>query len=151
MPIYNIIIFGEPGAGKSSVVNMFAQGSPASIGGYRRLFQSEVYDVCIGGTCFRLHDITGLGQGELGGHFETEAIARLYQLLCRLEGGLSLLICCCFRRLSNTAQNWKLFREIICQNKVPVILAITGLEMEENMDDWWPRNKAAFDVYSISE
>lgn len=39
-------------------------------------------------------------------------------------------------------QNYRLFYEFLCQEKVPLALVVTNLENEVNMDDWWMRNKA---------
>jgi len=151
MPANNIIIFGESGAGKSSVVNMFAKNNPAAMssGIVGCTFQSTPYNVQIGGTWFVLHDTAGLDEGEGGRVPKTESIVKLYQLLRRLEDGLCLIIFCVRGRLRNASKNWKLFYEIVCQSRVPILMAITGLEQEKVMDDWWPRNKYVFDGHSM--
>ena len=49
----------------------------------------------------------------------------------------------------STVANWRLFRDIICQGKVPTSLIITGLEEEEDLDQWWRDYKGKFEDYEI--
>ena len=46
----------------------------------------------------------------------------------------------------NSRANWVLFNKVICGEQVPIIVAVTGLEHEHNLDDWWkrPQNKEVF-------
>lgn len=37
--------------------------------------------------------------------------------------------------------NYELFWGIICNGQVPIVLVITGLENEDDMDDWWRDNR----------
>jgi hypothetical protein len=39
----------------------------------------------------------------------------------------------------NVKYNWTLFYDVICGKKVPVVLVVTGLEYEEDMDAWCDR------------
>ena len=65
--------------------------------------------------------------------------------LCDLlrEQSVNLIIYCVRgSRLTDIVRvNYDLVSGIVCEKKVPIILVVTGLEQEENMDDWWERNK----------
>ena len=149
----NVIIFGETGAGKSSLVNLIAgkdlaEMSSRAIG---CTFQSAQFTVNIGDKKFDLHDTAGLDEGQSGTVTKHDAIVQCYKLLRKLHNGVSLLIFCMRapRIKESCVQNWKLFRDIICQKEIPVILAVTGLENLESMDDWWTENKDHFRRYGM--
>ena len=36
-----------------------------------------------------------------------------------------------------------------CRKKVPIIIVVTGLENEDDMDQWWHDNKPVFDNYNM--
>jgi len=148
MAIPNVIIFGETGAGKSSLVNLIAGNDVAEISnrsvGFT--FKSTCFTVNIGDKQFGLHDTAGLDEGQGGTVPKQDAIVQCYELLRKLHTGVSLLIFCMRgpRIKASCVQNWRLFWDIICQRRIPVILAVTGLENEEKMDDWWKQNKEHF-------
>ncbi|KAG6824926.1 hypothetical protein H0H92_005381, partial [Tricholoma furcatifolium] len=158
-PPPNIIIFGETGSGKSSIVNMLAERDVALVNGGAKgvTFSSQSYLVHIGGTPYRVYDTAGLDEPRNGGSVpKVDAIKHLYRLLQFLNDdlnghGISLLVFCIRapRIRETTQKNWRLFHEIICHGQVPIVLAITGLEHEENMDKWWEDNRSIFDGYEI--
>jgi len=41
------------------------------------------------------------------------------------------------------------FHEILCKKQVPTVLVVTGLEHEENLDEWWWKNREAFEHQGI--
>lgn len=149
----NIVLFGETGAGKSSVVNLLAGANVASTssGSIGCTFKSTAYNVSVDGTMFKLHDTAGLDEGQGGGIVKQHAILQLYELLRKLNEGVNLLIFCMRgpRIKESVFRNWQLFWDIICQRRVPILLAITGLENEEDMDAWWGRNQEHFKRYQI--
>jgi len=63
-----------------------------------------------------------------------------------LDDGVSLLVYVVRGpRLSpSIRKNYELFYEIFCEEKVPIVIVITGLENEEDMEGWWKRNEAAY-------
>jgi 50S ribosome-binding GTPase len=153
-PTPNVILFGESGSGKSSIVNMVAESPLAvvssSVNGCT--FASARYTVNIQGSTFNIYDTAGLDEGDNGTVPKNDAIVQLFRLLKSLDTGVSLLVFCMRGpRIKEAAhRNWRLFHEIICRNKVPIIMAITGLEQEEVMDEWWVRNKGAFQKYGMN-
>ena len=144
----NVILFGGSGVGKSSVVNMLAGYNVAdtSSGATGCTFKNAGYDVDICGIPFRLHDTAGLNEGDEGRIPNSDAIVQLYTLLKRLDDGLSLLVFCMKApRLTESApSNWKLFHEVMCKRNVPIVMVITGLELERDMNAWWTTNKDSF-------
>jgi hypothetical protein len=67
------------------------------------------------------------------------------------QGGIDLLVFCVHAgRVTATLQNnYKLFHDFLDDKKIPSVLAITNLEREKRMEDWWKRNEGAFDNYQI--
>jgi len=61
------------------------------------------------------------------------------------KDGLSLLIFVMRGRLGDTAmKNYRLFYKGICKEEVPIVLVVTALEGEEEIDAWWRENKGDF-------
>ncbi|KAH7925679.1 P-loop containing nucleoside triphosphate hydrolase protein [Leucogyrophana mollusca] len=152
-PAPNVIIFGETGSGKSSVINMISQTyvAPISSGATGCTFNYVRYPVEIQGAPFNLYDTAGLDEGDHGKVAKQDAIAQLYKLIVDLEGGVSLLVFCMRGpRIKEAAhKNWRLFHEVFCKKNVPIVIVITGLEQEDPMDNWWRQNKAAFHKYGM--
>lgn len=152
-PTPNVILFGESGSGKSSIINMVAENAVAAVSSsvHGCTFASAHYAVNILGRTFNLYDTAGLDEGDAGTVPKNEAIVQLFRLLKSLDTGVNLLVFCMRGpRIKDAAhKNWRLFHEIICRNSVPIIIAITGLEQEEVMDEWWVRNKGAFQQYGM--
>jgi hypothetical protein len=144
--IPNVVIFGEVGVGKSSVVNMIAgrQVAQPSIG---CTYQSEPHAVTLGATLVKLWVTTGLNEEDAGTARAKHTIVDLYKLLQRLEDGISLLVYCVRGpgiNLNSITRNYRMFYHGLCQRNVPIVLVVTGLEGEHPMDAWWPMNNAIF-------
>jgi len=89
-------------------------------------------------------------RGDQGRVPKNEAIVQLFTLIKRLEDGVSLLVFVMRGRIKeSTISNWRLFQEVICKSQVRTVIVITGLEGEDDMDDWWFNNKEAFRGYGI--
>ncbi|KAF9445208.1 hypothetical protein P691DRAFT_676110, partial [Macrolepiota fuliginosa MF-IS2] len=148
MPRPNVIIFGASGSGKSSIVNMLSGTDRAEVssGGEGCTFESRPYEVNILGRYMTLWDTAGLDEGDGGSVSNIDAVVQLYSLIRRLSDGVSLLmfVVRAPRIRSSVPRNWMLFRDIICQGKVPIVLVITGLELEENRNQWWCTNLEKF-------
>ena len=155
MSTKNIIVFGQTGAGKSSVVNLMAgqQRARTSSSTERCTMHWEAHSIVIDGSTFRVFDTIGLEEHQLGMEEYLDAIENAYTLIKKLkdEGGIHLLLFCvrAGRLTSTILENYRLFYECICEKKVPIILVLTGFEREQNMDDWWYKYKLTFDKYGI--
>lgn len=136
----NVVIFGETGVGKSSIVNMLSAKDVAktSNGTKGCTFHSTAYDIDVLGRPMTLHDTAGLDEGEAGHIPKAEAIVQLYKLIRSLSDGVSLLmfVMRAPRIKDSAAKNWQFFSKIICQGQVPAVIVVTGLELEEDMDKW---------------
>ncbi|KAG2053326.1 P-loop containing nucleoside triphosphate hydrolase protein [Suillus hirtellus] len=150
----NIVVFGEAGAGKSSVINAIAQKQLAktSNDAHGCTATAQRYPVEISGQKFVLFDTAGLGEGSPGAVPDAEAKRQLKNLLCRLmsstspSGGIDLLVYCVS---STTARNaiiraYDMFYSKVCKKKVPIVIVITRLEDETNMESWWDKNSGRF-------
>jgi len=151
----NIIVFGETGAGKSSIVNMLvgSEVAPISSKAVGCTFQSASYFANIGGSEFTLHDTVGLGESEKGTVPAKDAVVNLYSLIRSLDDGVSLLIYCVRgpRVKHDTVKNYTMFYEVFCQKQVPVVIVVTGLENEEpTMESWWVENEASYTKAGMS-
>jgi len=136
--MHNVILFGEAGAGKSSLVNMIVGQGVATVSGAADgcTFKNDSYEATIGNTDFAIYDTAGLNEGDQGRVPHWKAIRELYTLIRQLDG-VSLLIYCMRGRVKENAKaNWTLFNKIICGEKVPILAVVTGLETYNNPDDW---------------
>ena len=123
--------------GREATVSSTAKG---------QTFQHERYEKYIWGHHINVFDTVGLGEGRNGTVSAPKAIEGLYRLMRGLDDGVNLLVYVVRGpRLSDSIRkNYELFYEIFCQGEVPVVLVITGLEHEDDMDGWWGRNEAAY-------
>ncbi|KAG5641114.1 hypothetical protein DXG03_005977 [Asterophora parasitica] len=157
--IPNIIVFGETGAGKSSVINMIAGRAVTDVSGDAQgyTFRSTSHSISIDDgksapTKVTLWDTAGLNEGEHGTVAAVQAMKNLQELVGSLAGnGLSLLVYYIrgsrFRTIWKT--NYDLFSGTICQEKVRIVLVITGLENESPMENWWRENGNMFERHGM--
>ncbi|TFK17259.1 hypothetical protein FA15DRAFT_711002 [Coprinopsis marcescibilis] len=148
---HNIVLFGESGVGKSSIVNLCLGRDVAATSSAAQgcTFKSTSYDGTFDNLRVRLWDTIGLNEGDQGTVDTAKAAAELYSLLKSLVSGVSLLVFCMRapRVTKAAAINYKLFNEVICRKQVPTIIVINGLENETGpggMEGWWERNKTTF-------
>jgi predicted GTPase len=151
--MHNIILSGESGVGKSSIINMVMgnEVAKATNDGKACTLENKAYELNINNVALRIHDTTGLSDGESGRVPSREAIVQLFRLLRGLDDGVSLLVYCMRApRIREAAKhNWNLFYDVICRRKVRIVMVITGLENEENMDGWMKDNWDTFTQYGM--
>ncbi|KAF8654300.1 hypothetical protein AX16_003559 [Volvariella volvacea WC 439] len=144
---YNVLIFGQTGVGKSSLVNMLAGQNIArtSNGAMGCTFGSTPCDISlsINGRSIRLWDTAGLNEAAHGTVSAEEAVENLKTLVAELNGRIDLLVYCITggRLREIVMVNYDLFFRVFCQKKVPIMLVVTGLELEEDMEKWWDDNR----------
>ncbi|KAF9522884.1 P-loop containing nucleoside triphosphate hydrolase protein [Crepidotus variabilis] len=153
MSMPNIVVFGETGTGKSSLINMLADGevartSSAAVG---ETFSSQDYVVTIKNAPYRLWDTAGMNEGNKGTLPAEKALENLRNLVLGLQDGVNLLLYCvrAGRYRDILRVNYDMFHGIICQSKVPIVLVVTGLEHESPMDSWWKANAKEFNNYGL--
>ncbi|KAG2338045.1 P-loop containing nucleoside triphosphate hydrolase protein [Suillus weaverae] len=147
----NIVLFGQAGAGKSSLVNLMAGENVASTSSDMKpcTLHWKEYPIEFGGEFYNVFDTVGLEEPQLGVPQYLDALENAYRLIQVLErqGGIDLLLFCMRAgRLTTTLENnYRLFHEFLCDKKVPVVVVITYLENEVGeMDAWWTQNKDIF-------
>jgi len=121
----------------------------ASAGG--STFESKAYEVDINEYHYVFHDTVGLEDGTSISLSPHEALKSLYQLMLKVEGGVSLLVYVHRGKIKpSQVENYKLFRHVICKSMVPTVLVVTGLEEEDSRDAWWQANKALYEEQGIA-
>ncbi|KAG1824711.1 uncharacterized protein BJ212DRAFT_1476004 [Suillus subaureus] len=137
----NVVIFGESGSGKSSVINAITQTQLAETSSDATgcTFSYQCYPVEISGQRYVLFDTAGLNEGSTGAVPAPKAEKELKRLLRGLmssgSDGIGLLA---------LIRNYNLFYSVICRKKVPIVVVVTGLENETDMRSWWNANAKEF-------
>jgi hypothetical protein len=92
------------------------------------------------GDTYTIWDTPGLNEGTEGNVPDQEAFKQLFDLVQR--SGIYLIVYCIRGpRLKDIARvNYDLFYGIVCEGKVPIVLVVTGLELGNEMDQWWSHN-----------
>ena len=154
-PTVNVVLFGETGVGKSSVINLIARQELAKVSSDVNgcTMQSTRYNISFDDMHFSIFDTIGLEEPQMGVNGYLKAIEKAYELIAKLgaAGGIHLLLFCMRggRITATTQSNYRLFCECLCNTKVPIALVFTGLEREVEMEDWWTRNKTHIEHYGI--
>ncbi|KAG1785548.1 P-loop containing nucleoside triphosphate hydrolase protein [Suillus plorans] len=147
----NIVIFGETGAGKSSLVNLITrkQSAATSSDAMGCTTKTNVYehDVAIQNKTLKvkLFDTAGLDEGSEGTVPNKEAQKVLKKLLQTLaeQDGIHLLIYC----VQGTRESMALRRNYMSlyskvKGKVPIVIVVTRLENQNpDMEEWWRKNE----------
>lgn len=141
-------MFGQSGAGKSSLINLIAgrEIAEVSTGTAGCTTRSQAYEVKLpNGLSVTLWDTVGLSEGFNGTVSTSEAIAHVYALIRRLGVGVRLLVFCVRGRIHETTiKNYQIFKAF-CQGNVPIALVVTGLELVPDKKRWWTKNGPGFE------
>ncbi|KAF8844766.1 hypothetical protein BDN67DRAFT_882298, partial [Paxillus ammoniavirescens] len=145
----NIVFVGETGAGKSSVINIVADSNVANTnndtGACTRV--SAHYETTIRNEGFNLWDTRGLGEGFFRSLFKRNSEGELRKFLRERhdKGEIDLLVYCVRGSRAHEAQvkNYKTFCAVTRRLAAPVVIVVTNLERENNMEDWWERNESS--------
>ncbi|KAL4074296.1 P-loop containing nucleoside triphosphate hydrolase protein [Scleroderma yunnanense] len=154
-PTINIVLFGETGVGKSSVINLIAGKTIAKVSADVDgcTMASTKYDIRVNGASYTVYDTVGLEEPQMGVNGYFDAIEKAHNLIRSLSetGGIHLLLFCMRGgRITATVQsNYRLFHEFLCNKQVSIALIFTGLEREQKMEDWWYRNHKNIEKYGI--
>ncbi|KAG2034006.1 P-loop containing nucleoside triphosphate hydrolase protein [Suillus americanus] len=144
----NVVIFGETGSGKSSLINRITQHVLAEISNDALgcTSTSERYPVEISGGKYVLIDTPGLNEGSVGRVPDAEAKKLLRNLLRELMSSRSDdigLLVYCVRSTTRPRTFVKAFNKVysdICHKRVPIILVVEGWTNEQKMKSWWIAN-----------
>ena len=151
----NVVLFGEVGAGKSSIINLIAgqEVAPISADAQVCTLDSNLYSFDIGPTRIQIWDTVGLNEADLDVREYFSALEKAIRLMKELDsaGGISLLLFCVNGNRSPKSMqgHYRLFYEVFGRKQVPIALVVTHLEMEQHMEDWWSRNTKALQQHDI--
>ncbi|KIJ19015.1 hypothetical protein PAXINDRAFT_70367, partial [Paxillus involutus ATCC 200175] len=145
----NIVFFGQSGAGKSSIINLVAGSSVAHTSNYTEPCTrvSARYETTIRNETFNLWDTRGLREkGFLRSLFKGSSEGELRKFLRERyqKREIDLLVYCVRESRAKEAlvKNYKTFCARTRQLAAPVVIVVTYLEREKNMEDWWGRNES---------
>src|SRR5277367_5561838 len=145
----NVVIFGEPGVGKSSIVNMLAGKEVVRITAkpLRMTFEHQRRKLKLDGRSINIYDIAGLNEYKLS---PRDVFQQLYDLMSKL-GRINLIVFVTrFRITSNMIEHHQLLHSIFCRERVPIVIAVTGREFARDNDKWWRDNEATFRQYGMA-
>lgn len=146
----NIVIFGETGSGKSSLINTIVQTqqlAKTSNDTHGCTSTPERYPVEISGKKYILIDTPGLNEGSAGTVPDTEAKELLKNLLRELMSSRSDsigLLVYCVRSATRPRTFVKAYNKVyseICHKRVPIILVVEEWRTERDMESWWITNR----------
>ena len=147
----NIVLFGQIGSGKSSLINLIAGSQIAGVSNRADgcTLSSKRYTFPANGRTFHIWDTAGLDEPGR----EWEAIEGGCDLILQLtsQGGVDLLLFCIRapRITATTQTNYRLFYEVLGRSSVPIALVITHLEQEVDMEKWWERNAKQLEKFGL--
>ena len=153
----NIILFGETGVGKSSLVNLIAGKEVAQTSGDSDActMTYRPYSFQVHGISYTIWDTRGFDEADttMKAKGYLAAVEQAYKLIQDLTaaGGVDLLVLCHRegRITATTRSNYRLFYEVLCESNVPIALAITFLERHARMEDWWEQNVGVFEKHEM--
>ncbi|KAI6000729.1 P-loop containing nucleoside triphosphate hydrolase protein, partial [Pisolithus albus] len=156
-PPHNVVIFGEAGVGKSSLVNLIIGSNRAgtSSDAVACTQRNQEYEVTIDNRKFRIWDTVGLDSGTFNWLPAAFAERPLKHFLSKLfkKGEVDLLIYCvrASRATRALVRHYQTFYSTICEGAVPVVVVITCLENATGeMENWWAKNEENFRRYGMS-
>jgi tRNA U34 5-carboxymethylaminomethyl modifying GTPase MnmE/TrmE len=98
MSTKNILLFGQSGAGMSSVINLMAgeERAKTSPGTERCTTRLEEHTITFDGCHYKVFDTAGLEEQQLGAQEHLETIANISHIITKLnqDGGIHLLLFC---------------------------------------------------------
>lgn len=160
----NIVIFGQTGAGKSSLVNLIVgpETALASCDAEGCTAETKEYlcDLVIHSKTLKakFFDTAGLGEGSKGKVPDKKARTLLKDLLRRLmeQDDIHLLMHCVDGKKQGTeaikalCRNYRLCTSEV-KKRVPIVLVVTHLEdLEPEMEKWWKNNERFISEHSMT-
>ncbi|KAI6011282.1 hypothetical protein EDC04DRAFT_778045 [Pisolithus marmoratus] len=141
--VLSIMVLGEIGVGKSSVVNLIAGENIAEVSPNANVCTRRTikYDATVESMRMHIWEVSGFNQPGDGLKWNaTDFMERLGPLL-KAKASVDT-IPFCMRGLKLTTVTMRIFELIddIFGGRIPIVLVINHLEREREMEDWWERN-----------
>ncbi|KAF8547380.1 hypothetical protein OG21DRAFT_925092 [Imleria badia] len=137
---FNVIICGDSGVGKSSLINLLAGEQVADVSTRARSCTLDYcsYKINTGMQQFLVWDTVSFRNASVDRRRVTENAVELIREVSR-QGGVDLLVLC--RKASwapsSELDQYRLFKEFLCEGRVPVAVVVTHLEWYDPMEKWW--------------
>ncbi|KAF9225669.1 hypothetical protein BS17DRAFT_666980, partial [Gyrodon lividus] len=145
----NIVLFGEIGVGKSSVVNLLAGYKVAEISENADpcTQRSQGYEIVLDGKTYCIWDTVGLlwpgfgYGGEIDQYEYVTTVQDVNKLISRRSQVDLLLFCLRGGRVTAwDVRHYGLIHEVLCAGTIPVGVVFTNLENENILEEWGRRN-----------
>ncbi|KAG2119457.1 P-loop containing nucleoside triphosphate hydrolase protein [Suillus clintonianus] len=158
----NVVIIGQSGAGKSSLINMLCPTAKASISNntYGCTMVVTKYTCHLGGQDYcQVHDTVGLEEGRWGFLPDKQAQKQLKSYmngkLKKSPRELDLVVYCipgARGSKKSQARNFKKYKSLADAGHVQVIVVVTHLEGSAGpLEDWWSENAKTLKDMGIPE
>lgn len=138
--VSRILIIGERGAGKSSLINLLAAKKLADINhdATKCMFQSTTYQATHNGKTFELIEIVGLSEGGQGSIQPYDSLKMLIDFIDHNKSGFNcILFVMPSRPITEVFKN---NHDLLCRNilqgKTPAILFVGHCESDEPINSW---------------
>ncbi|KAG1745364.1 kinase-like domain-containing protein [Suillus paluster] len=147
---FNVLLFGETGVGKSSIINLImgqdaAQTSPDA---EPCTLTHTAYEVILGIRRFKLWEVSSIdSMGFFQSLFYKWRLKKTYKKLYKDDGVYLLLYCMRGSRAQRAMiRDYKFFTDVVGSSagpgRVPVAAVVNNLEdYSTDMDKWWLRNE----------
>jgi GTP-binding protein EngB required for normal cell division len=150
-----ILVFGGTGVGKTSLCNsLTGKSRPTDSGAKGVTDKTHLYGVVErGGLRLEVVDTVGLHEAE-SGTVPAEAAARqLVELLSHSKDGYNLLIHVAIRgRLTRQHEDdYEFFVRRLTNERIPVLLVLTGCENDSPMSSWVDANRKHFNHFNYRD
>ncbi|KAF8836429.1 hypothetical protein BDN67DRAFT_332982 [Paxillus ammoniavirescens] len=155
----DVVLLGETGVGKSSVINLISGKRVARVSHDTMpcTETTELYVVEEKGRTFHLYDTPGLVDPSMGVEAGVEAyvdpIEKAQKLIHSLNSGdgPDLLLFCVSNKPPTAAlqRDYRLFSKMICGEKVPFALVVTNLGKDETANEWGKEHAATIQNFGI--
>ena len=154
--VNRVLIVGQTGAGKSSLVNLLAAKKVANVSDSARgcTFQFETYQAVYNGELYELIDTVGLNESSKGSVNARDAMKMLIKFINGNKRGFScvLFVMSKGRITDSFEKNHMLFCKTLLNGETPAILFLSHCESDEPMDRWIKNaeNKDALNPFSFN-
>ncbi|KAI5994066.1 hypothetical protein F5J12DRAFT_785850 [Pisolithus orientalis] len=132
-------ILGEIGVGKSSVINLISRGktSPRSLPTPRFARATTVESMKV-----HIWEVSGFNQPKNDPMKDATDIEQKLGPMLKAHARIDVILFC-MRGKKLTVVTKRIFELVdgIFGGRIPIVLVINHLEQEEEMEDWWRRNK----------
>ena len=155
--VNRILVIGQTGAGKSSLINLLAGKKMAAVCDSAKgcTFKFEMYQVEYDGGFFELIDTVGLNEGSNGTVTQKDAMKMLIKFIKGNRRGFNcvLFVMPKGRLTDSFEKNHMLFYRTLLDGNTPALLFVGHCEADEPTDKWFQDldNQIALQPYGFAD